>query len=155
MNRPFHNDLLSATPEGQTDEDIREDFVAEGVEWLPGISPVTEWDKNDSRRALDDLFSTARQYRTSQAYKDLLDFVSRFLFYSPFNAMLIHVQMRGARFVAPAHRWLQVYSRHIKPNARPLVILQPMGPVMFVFDVSDTEPEPNAPPLPPAVLNPF
>jgi hypothetical protein len=30
-----------------------------------------------------------------------------------------------------------------------------MGPVMFVFDVSDTEPEKDAPPLPPEVEHPF
>jgi hypothetical protein len=36
-------------------------------------------------------------------------------------------------------------GRRIKVGGRPLVILQPRGPVMFVFDVSDTEPEENAP----------
>jgi len=60
--------------------------------------------------------------------------------------MLIHIQMPGAKFVAPPHRWLHEYGQRIKPGAHPLVILQPMGPVMFVFDVSDTEPLPNAPP---------
>jgi hypothetical protein len=30
-----------------------------------------------------------------------------------------------------------------------------MGPVLFVFDVSDTAPLPNARPLPPQVENPF
>lgn len=69
--------------------------------------------------------------------------------------MLIHVQMPGAKFVAPAHRWAEKYRRNIKPGARPLVILQPMGPVLFVFDVADTEPRPSAPPLPRDVENPF
>jgi hypothetical protein len=40
-------------------------------------------------------------------------------------------------------------------DARPIVILQPMGPVLFVFDVSDTAPLPNARPLPRQVENPF
>src|SRR5439155_2153117 len=111
MNRPYHSDPLSAAPEGQTGEDISEDFVAEEVQWLPGMSPAQEWNEDESRRALDELLSTARQYRTSQAYKDLLDFVSKFRFYSTFNAMLIHVQMRGAEFVAPPHRWWNVYRR--------------------------------------------
>jgi hypothetical protein len=30
-----------------------------------------------------------------------------------------------------------------------------MGPVMFVFDVSDTDPEQGAPPLPPEIDRPF
>ncbi len=36
-----------------------------------------------------------------------------------------------------------------------MVILQPMGPVMFVFDVADTEPLDGAPPLPVEVEQPF
>lgn len=63
--------------------------------------------------------------------------------------------MPGARFVAPPHRWLRDYRRRIKSGVRPLVILQPMGPVMFVFDVSDTEPTENAQPLPPEIEKPF
>jgi len=37
----------------------------------------------------------------------------------------------------------------------PIVILQPTGPILFVFDVSDTAPLPNARPLPPQVEDPF
>ena len=77
-----------------------------------------------------------------------MDFIARFHFYSPFNAMLIHIQMEGANYVAPARRWHLDYRRRIKSGARPIVILQPMGPVMFVFDVADTEPLPGAAPLP-------
>ena len=69
--------------------------------------------------------------------------------------MLTHIQMPGAVFVAPPHRWLRDYGRRIKPGARPLIILQPMGPVMFVFDVIDTEPTENSPELPPEIQNPF
>lgn len=118
-------------------------------------TPAEKWERNFAQRALDELFSLASQYKSSQAYRELLDFVARFRFYSPFNAMLVHVQMAGATFVAPSHRWLSDYGRRIKAGARPLVILQPMGPVMFVFDVSDTEPEKDAPPLPRDVVQPF
>lgn len=114
-------------------------------------TPASIWDRDAAKRALDELFAHTIQYRSSKAYYDLLVFVSRFRRYSPFNAMLVHVQMPGASFVAPAHRWLYEYGRKIKPGARPLVILQPMGPVMFVFDVSDTEGEP----LPPEIEKPF
>lgn len=69
--------------------------------------------------------------------------------------MLVHVQLPGATFVAPAHRWLHDYGRLVRTGARPLVILQPMGPVMFVFDVSDTESTADAPHLPPTVERPF
>ena len=69
--------------------------------------------------------------------------------------MLIHIQKPGTTYAAPPRKWLANYSRRIKAGARPLVILQPMGPVMFVFDVSDTEPEKGAPPLPVDVERPF
>jgi len=110
-----------------------------------------EEDTDLSKRALDELFHLTSLYRRQADFKKMMDFVARFRSYSPFNAMLIHVQKPGARFVAPAHRWNQEYKRTIKPGSRPLVILQPMGPVMFVFDISDTEGEP----LPDDVINPF
>jgi hypothetical protein len=113
--------------------------------------PVEPRDREASKRALDELFSLTHQYRTSKAYYDLMQFVARFRFYAPFNAMLVHVQMPGATFVAPPYRWLRDYGRQVKPGARPLVILQPMGPVMFVFDVSETEGDP----LPEEVEKPF
>jgi hypothetical protein len=121
----------------------------------PKPAPAAEWERDAAKRALDELFTLSHQYRASKAYYELLQFVGRFRFYSPFNAMLVHVQMPGATFVAPPHRWLHDYGRQIRPEARPLVILQPMGPVMFVFDVSDTEPTENAQPLPLEVELPF
>jgi hypothetical protein len=112
-------------------------------------------ERDAARQSLDELFSLARQYKSTKAYTDLLNFVAKFRFYAPFNAMLVHIQKPGAGYVAPPHRWLSVYRRRIKTEAKPLVILQPMGPVMFVFDVSDTEPEDDAAPLPAEVERPF
>jgi len=127
----------------------------ETPEWPHGFSPAADWEARATQRVLDELFCFARQYRSSKSYEGLLKFVAGFRSYSPYNAMLVRTQMEGARFVAPAHRWSRKYGRTIKVNARPLVILQPMGPVMFVFDVSDTEPGPHAKPLPPEVDKPF
>jgi hypothetical protein len=117
--------------------------------------PIQQWDKDATKRTLDELFTYARQYRSSAEYLELLDFVSRFRFYSPYNAMLVHNQMPGAKFVAPANKWVRNYGRTIKPNAHSIVILQPMGPIMFVFDVSDTEGGPQSRPLPQEVEEPF
>jgi IrrE N-terminal-like domain len=119
------------------------------------IPPSDAWDRNAARRALDELFTVAHQYNSSGSYLELIKFIGRFRSYSPFNAMLVHTQMPGARFVAPAHRWARQFRRQIKVGAHPLVILQPMGPVLFVFDVTDTEPLPGAPALPAWVERPF
>ena len=118
-------------------------------------TPAAEWDRRSAQRALDDLFASARQYAGTDTFADLMRFITRFRFYSPFNAMLAHLQMPGATFVAPAYRWARDYDRRIRPGARPIVLLQPKGPVLFAFDVSDTEPLPGGAPLPRHVERPF
>lgn len=123
------------------------------IELVTGLSMPL--DPNTTQRALDELFELSRQYRSGKEYFDLLQFVSRFKSYSIFNALLVHIQMPGATYIASASRWKRDYRRRIRLGARPLVILKPMGPVMFVFDVSDTEPEKNAPPLPSEVTDLF
>ena len=112
-------------------------------------------DHETARTALDELFTLVRKYNSSEAYLELMRFIARFRFYSPFNAMLIHAQMPGAYFVCTALRWQRHFHREIKVGARPIVILQPMGPILFVFDASDTEPLPNASPLPTRIKDPF
>lgn len=57
--------------------------------------------------------------------------------YSVFNSALILLQKPGATIVKTESRWNQE-KRFIKPEAAPLVILQPNGPVMLVYDYSDT-----------------
>lgn len=57
--------------------------------------------------------------------------------YSVFNSALILLQKPGATIVKSESRWNQE-KRFIKPEATPLVILQPKGPVMLVYDYSDT-----------------
>jgi hypothetical protein len=130
---------------------------ADSIQEVLPLNPdaADAWDRDLARRALDELFVLAQQYRSTKDYRALLAFIVRFRSYSPFNAMLVRAQMQGARYVAPASRWLRDYGRTIKPGARPLVILQPMGPVMFVFDVSDTEAGERAVSLPPRITNPF
>jgi uncharacterized protein DUF955 len=126
-----------------------------GISFDNTASPAAAFDRDVTRRALDELFTHARQYKSSKAYFELLRFIVEFRFYSPFNAMLVHMQLPGASFVAPAHVWRRRYGRALKPDARPLVILQPMGPVMFVFDVGHTKANENAVPLPHEVTSPF
>jgi hypothetical protein len=118
-------------------------------------SPAEQWDRHAARRVLDDLFNLAKAFNSSKAYLELLEFIGRFRLYSPFNAILIYTQMPGARFVATARRWKREFYREIKAGGRPIVILQPMGPVLFVFDISDTEQIPGAPSVPEQALNPF
>lgn len=93
----------------------------------------------DVSRSIDDLVGDALRYRRSADYRELVEFMASFRRQKPFNALLLHVQRPGAKFVAPAHRWVERYERQVRPGETPLVALQPFGPVMFVYDVSQTE----------------
>ncbi|HET7386182.1 MAG TPA: hypothetical protein VFJ19_05895 [Nocardioidaceae bacterium] len=109
----------------------------------------------NARQSIDDLVADALRYRGSKQYRDLLAFMGRFRHYSPFNALLVHLQIGGGAFVAPASRWRSKYGRRIVPGARPIVLMQPFGPIMLVFDVAQTEPDSDAPNLPDGIVKPF
>ncbi len=65
------------------------------------------------------------------------------------------LQLPAAKYVLPAHHWEERFGRLILPNQQPLVMLQPGGTLMYLFDVSQTEPGPNSKPLPPVLSDPF
>ena len=82
------------------------------------VTPSKAWDLDATQRALDELFSLTYQYKASRSYCEPIQFVARFRSYSPFNAMLVHIQMPGAMHLAPSYRWLKVWKRTIRPGAR-------------------------------------
>lgn len=111
---------------------------------------------DDYRQVLDELVSRALAYRTGKELRELVEFSRRFPHIAPFNAMLLHVQNPGIRYALRAEEWERKYRRQVKPTARPYVILWTMGPVAFVFDLSDTEPiDPRDDCMPEIVSNPF
>jgi len=116
-----------------------------------GENDESDLNLDSVRGALDELFLLARHYRQSAKFMELLRFVASFRRYSAFNAMMVHIQMPGARYVLPAKRWLKEYGRRPTTDAQPLIMLQPMSPIMFGFDVSQTQ----GSPLPKGFENPF
>ena len=101
--------------------------------------------------ALDELFRLSARWRGYREFLELLEFVARFPAYSPFNGFLIYLQNPAATHVATGRTWSRKYRRRPKPGARPILILAPMSPVLFVFDLKDTEGSPIAE----AALRPF
>ncbi len=99
--------------------------------------------KQDIRKKVDILFESIEEYRTSKYFSELLEFCARFKTLAPYNAMMVRFQMPEARYVLTASEWRRMYHREINPNARPLVILVPFGPVNFVFEISQTHPMPG------------
>ena len=108
----------------------------------------------ESKDKINDLFYSTNRYRYSEEFKELLNFCKKFHYLSPYNAMLVQIQRPGAKFVNTASWWHKKYQVRIKPNANPMLILVPFGPVDFVFDISDLEGE-NIGTIPETVLNPF
>ena len=100
---------------------------------------------------IDELYNNVKRFRSTKFSRKLLNFIAKFPFVAPYNAMLIFMQKPGSKYIATAKVWKERFGRVPKPNARPLVILQTFGPVSFVFEISDTEG--NA--VPEEILNPF
>jgi len=105
----------------------------------------------DDLAALDDMMAATRRFRNTHEYRALLSFTSRLRGYSPYNCTLLYLQNPGVGYVATASHWRNAFHRWPKPGARPYVILRPGGPVMFVYDLSDTD----GAPVPPEIERPF
>ncbi len=111
---------------------------------------------DDPRKTLDDLIFRSIAYHSAPELKELLNFARSFPYLAPFNAMLLHIQNPGIRFALRVRQWEQKYRRRVRASARPYVILRTMGPVEFIFDLSDTEAiDPHDDRVPMAAVNPF
>lgn len=97
---------------------------------------------------VDELLAAGSRFRNSRVLMELLGFIARFPNYSPFNGLLLYLQNPSAVYVATARNWMQKFRRQPKYDARPMLILAPRGPILFVFDIHDTE----GPPVPSALL---
>lgn len=93
------------------------------------------------RAGIDELFLRINRYRTSEEFENILKFLHKFRYLSPYNAMLVGLQRPGARLVLSPYEWKKRYGRKIKPNAQNLITLWPFGPIDVKFDIDDTEPE--------------
>lgn len=108
-------------------------MVELNIEW------VVRYLRNKGISELDKLFTEIGTYRESSEFRKLLNFVKKFPYVAPYNAMLVHIQKPGSLYVASAAEWGKKFNRRVKTGARPLVILRPFGPVAFVFELNDTE----------------
>ena len=92
----------------------------------------------DCAAAIDQMFAQALEADGPKAFDAFLDFMARFNHLSVYNAMLVMVQRPGAAAVGTRKQW-ENCGRMVRPDAVPLVVLQPFGPVRFLFEVGDTE----------------
>ena len=104
----------------------------------------------DIYNQLSGLFENIKKGTDAAVLKDLFDFLKKFPKVAPFNLALVTAQRPGAGYFANRREWAKL-GRTIKPEARPMIIMVPFGPVDFVYDVCDTVGRE----LPPEVENPF
>ncbi len=100
--------------------------------------------EDEIKKGIDELTMLVKQYRNSDAFKKMLDFVGRFPYFAPYNAMLLYLQKPGTSFVLTARQWRD-YNRQIKPNAQNIIMLIPFGPTYVLHDIEDTEQIPGLP----------
>lgn len=124
---------------GQTeiwpDNLIEDSDLASNDPKTPGSKRLAYFE--DCQAAVDSLFSQALNLQGPAAFDEFLDFVRRFRKLSVFNALLIRIQCQGAAAVATRRKWEKL-GRYVKPDAIPLLILQPFGPICLVYEVGDT-----------------
>lgn len=90
---------------------------------------------------IDALVQQSKRYRDTKAFSEMIDFIALFREYSPYNNMLVKVQNPSCTFYATAKDWQRKFHRNLIEDARPMLILAPMRPVLLVYDLDQTEGE--------------
>ncbi len=90
-------------------------------------------------KSLETLLQRSEALRNGVKFKELLDFAAKFRQYKPFNNVLVYIQNPECTFYATEKHFKDKLDRTLKETARPMIILAPMHPVLFVYDVEDTE----------------
>ena len=85
--------------------------------------------------SIDSLLQQSRQYRGSEKFGEMIAFMGKFREYAPFNNMLVHLQNPACSFFATQKHWYKKFRATLKDDARPMLILAPMHPVMLVYDL--------------------
>lgn len=99
--------------------------------------------------SIDALIQSSQAYRKSGAFQEMIGFMANFKEYAPFNNMLVKVQNPSCGFYATQRDWQRRFKRWLIEDAKPMLILAPMHPVMLVYDLDQTVGEP----LPAELLN--
>jgi hypothetical protein len=89
--------------------------------------------------SIDSLLRHSKVYQNSEQFREMVGFMARFRDYAPYNNMLVRLQNPTCSFYATERDWYDRFSRNLKEDARPMLILAPMHPVMLVYALDETE----------------
>jgi hypothetical protein len=98
----------------------------------------TESPRKEVVSGIDSLIRQGSAYRTSKAFQEMIDFMGRFRDYAPYNNMLVRIQNPSCSFYATEKDWSAKFERLLNEDARPMLILAPMHPVMLVYELDQT-----------------
>jgi len=103
-----------------------------------------DFPKKEIVSTVDSLVRQSSAYRGCKEFREMIDFIANFRDYAPYNNMLVRIQNPSCSFYATERDWASRFTRRLKEDARPMLILAPMHPVMLVYELDQTE----GPPLP-------
>ncbi|WP_181266647.1 ImmA/IrrE family metallo-endopeptidase [Sphingomonas ursincola] len=116
---------------------------------LPQSSPVPPWEfepqlacpARDANREtqLRELMGLALTAPTPDAVLEFSAFASRLKRLGPYNIMMVYAQRPGALAVGSRREWA-LAGQTVRPDALPILILRPNGPIAQVFELEDTLP---------------
>jgi hypothetical protein len=95
--------------------------------------------ESNKTSTIDELFQHSKLYQDSGEFNELVQFMGRFREYAPYNNMLVRLQNPACSFFARAKDWDERFKRYLKEDARPMLILAPMHPVLLVYDIDQTK----------------
>ena len=91
------------------------------------------------KSTLDILLEEGQRYRKSSDFTEMIEFMAKFRRYSPYNNLLVKIQNPHCSFYATKQDWFNRFDRTLKEDAKPMLILAPMHPVMLVYGLDETE----------------
>jgi hypothetical protein len=84
------------------------------------------------------LIKQALESPTPEGLEQFLQFATKFRRLAVWNTRMAYIQRPGARMIASEYEWSRV-GRKVLPDAVPIIILWPFGPIRFVYEFADRE----------------
>jgi hypothetical protein len=137
--------VLTESVELLRDDTSLTHFVRDYLRTALSNEEITQALKGDAKKnhedlaTLDQLFRRSASYRDGPAFREMIEFTAKFRDYAPYNNMLVKLQNPSCGYYATEKDWRVRFQRLLKEDARPMLILAPMRPVMLVYDLDSTE----------------
>ena len=126
--------LIVESGQVPSDEPMPNDRDVHHTEVITSTSDETDDDR------LRELMGIALTTPTPEAILEFSAFASRLHRLGPYNIYMVFAQRPGARAIASRADWKKA-GQTVRPDALPILILRPKGPIMQVFELEDTLPQ--------------